>query len=306
MSGEGTSYRWWENYLVRYLMPSIAGVGILCWLFEIASPDFRNLLFLHAIPTQLNPATLTLLILYGNLFCYVASYPILGFHVTRVLDFEYAGWKRNWLDGYSWTVAVAGLTLSLATILQGDARIIGVFALTTLFSFVQCRRVFKASTREIPVSGLKTDEPSSKLFGFIYSLSIRRGDIQKVETETTKSGNESVETTHTYRKKKEVMDTYRHMREHGNSAFIFVLEMILAGIFYCVLSVERDAPKALSMLGIILAIWAFPSMLIHATGQAVERRFSHFDRRLKEAIKEKALEENKLTKSKVNAKARAK
>jgi len=29
MSNENGTYRWWENYLVRYLMPSIAGAAIV-------------------------------------------------------------------------------------------------------------------------------------------------------------------------------------------------------------------------------------------------------------------------------------
>ena len=37
--------RWWENYLVRYLMPSIAGIAIVSWLSYVAEPGFIKVLF---------------------------------------------------------------------------------------------------------------------------------------------------------------------------------------------------------------------------------------------------------------------
>src|SRR5688572_24961992 len=85
MGNAGTN-RWWENYLVRYLMPSIAGVVIVSWLSDVAGRDFKELLWIPTQAADLNGVRLILLFLYGNLFCYIASYPILCFHATRVLE----------------------------------------------------------------------------------------------------------------------------------------------------------------------------------------------------------------------------
>jgi hypothetical protein len=79
---------------------------------------------------------------------------------------------------------------------------------------------------------------------------------------------------------KEYMETYRHMREHGNSAFIFMLELVLATLIYCNTVPSECATKQLSAIGLLFAIWALPAVSAHLMGQYLERRFSHFERRL--------------------------
>jgi hypothetical protein len=77
---------------------------------------------------------------------------------------------------------------------------------------------------------------------------------------------------------KEYMETYRHLREHGNSAFIFILELVLATLIYCVTVPSESEAKQLSTIGILFAVWAFPALSAHLIGQYLERRFSHFER----------------------------
>lgn len=89
------SNRWWESYLVRYFMPSIAGVATVGWLSSIAGNELKNILFFGLLGTELSAPVLTLLVIYGNLFCYVASYPILGFHATRVIDHDDSSLKQK-------------------------------------------------------------------------------------------------------------------------------------------------------------------------------------------------------------------
>ncbi len=114
MSSATPSSRWWENYLVRYFMPSIAGMAIMGWLTSISHPMVKEILFFGFLGKELSAPALVLLILYGNLFCYVASYPILGFHVTRVTDFKDSIWKPTILDGYILSIVV-GVFALLAT-----------------------------------------------------------------------------------------------------------------------------------------------------------------------------------------------
>ena len=47
MPEAGSSNRWWESYLVRYFMPSIAGVAIVCWLTSACTngPKLKEILF---------------------------------------------------------------------------------------------------------------------------------------------------------------------------------------------------------------------------------------------------------------------
>jgi hypothetical protein len=77
------------------------------------------------------------------------------------------------------------------------------------------------------------------------------------------------------------MDTYRHLREHGNSAFIFLLELGLAALVYSLIAKsDKSAPEQLGVIAVFLAIWAVPAVFVHLIGQHLERRFSHYDRRL--------------------------
>ena len=105
--------RWWEGYLVRYFMPSIAGIVIILWLSTIAGDNFKRLLLVPQDVKDLNSQNLILVILYANLFCYIASYPILGFHVTRVIDFSGDRWPSKWwADGYIWSLILEQLSFT--------------------------------------------------------------------------------------------------------------------------------------------------------------------------------------------------
>ena len=82
------------------------------------------------------------------------------------------------------------------------------------------------------------------------------------------------------------MDTYRHLREHGNSAFIFLLELVLATLAYGVIARPGQSPShALSAIGLLFAIWATPSVFVHLLAQHLERRFSRYDQKLKSEAK---------------------
>jgi hypothetical protein len=302
--------RWWENYLVRYLMPSIAGVVIVNALSTQAGPDFRMLLFLPPPDRPLDAASLTLLFLYGNLFCYIASLPILVFHGTRVLDFSDGKWPASrLLDGYIMTSALAVLTFALTFFAPEQWRFWGAFILAVSFVVIQFCRLYAGLSRRVAVFGLS--HPVSPMFGFAYTLARRRGVPE--ETEMTKIGTPSpaaaasvnapsdiddddeeeeikeVTTSRRIKWRPEFIDTYRHLREHGNSAFIFVLELVLAALAYCVgIEPARSDAETLSSIGQLFALWAFPSFFVHLASQHLERRFSRYDFKLKELSEEEA------------------
>lgn len=117
--GSGAT-RWWEGYLDRYFAPSIAGVAIVIWLASVAGDEFRSLLLIPKTISDLNPSSLILLFLYANLFCYVASYPILAFHATRVLDFTADRWPGLfWIDGRIWSLILGVAACGIAMLAGG-------------------------------------------------------------------------------------------------------------------------------------------------------------------------------------------
>jgi hypothetical protein len=82
--------------------------------------------------------------------------------------------------------------------------------------------------------------------------------------------------------RKEFMETYRHLREHGNSAFILLMEIALAALAYCVIAKPGQSPThQLAAIGVLFAVWATPSMFVHLISQHLERRFSRYDLKIR-------------------------
>jgi len=290
--------RWWEYYAVRYLMPSVAGVAIVKWICEHGCNKLLPLLSLPANGEHLETASLTLLFLYGNLFCYVASYPILVFHATRVMDFENDRWKhRIPADGYIATALLGISALAAVHCFPGHLRF-WAFGFAAGFSLIQVWRVwFVFSTRKVvkDCRGVHGERGGDVplLYSYSRGISMRRGR----RGETVEKGGREIIITDVADSEgydddddrvrtrlgevawhKEYIETYRHLREHGNSAFIFVLELVLAILIYCITMPGENGVKQLSAIGILFAIWAFPAVSAHLIGQYLERRFSHFDR----------------------------
>jgi predicted membrane protein len=81
--------------------------------------------------------------------------------------------------------------------------------------------------------------------------------------------------------RRDLVATYRHLREHGNSAFIFLFELALAGLVFCVITKPGQwATQQLAAIGSLFTVWALPAVFVHFLGQHLERRFSRYDRRL--------------------------
>jgi hypothetical protein len=295
MSTQPETTRWWEYYLPRYLMPSIAGAAIVNWLCAYGGDGLRSLLLLPIGGKSLDASSLTLLFLYGNLFCYVASYPVLVFHATRVMDFSAGRWKPRVLDGYLVTMGLVTAVFFLRLI-SPQCRYWVAFVGTLIISGIQLARLRAVLSNRFTVPG-HGDAVNSAYF-YSYVLAYRRG-IPAVEEVTDTSRDliaqtanlstddeeekEEVRTrrSHTNLWRREFMDTYRHLREHGNSAFIFLLELALAALVFCVITKPEQTPEhQLGAIGFLFAIWSVPSVFVHLLAQHLERRFSRYDQKL--------------------------
>jgi len=285
--------RWWEYYAVRYLMPSVAGVAIVNWLCSHGNGNLRAILSLPPITERLDAASLLLLFLYGNLFCYVASYPILVFHATRVLDFTADRWLRARSDGYLATIILLVTSFAIAR----SKWFLLPILVATCFSLLQFYRLYRGLSGHVSLSICK--KPVSLVFGYSFALARRRGRSQQITTERSgtndpanratsspETGDDEPERISTLEKKvwhQDFMDTYRHLREHGNSAFIFILELALAALVYEAISLQGlSGERQLSRIAVIFAIWAIPAIFVHLIGQHLERRFSLYDRKVPE------------------------
>jgi len=170
MTAEYGSTRWWENYAVRYLMPSIAGMIAVSWLCLNGDTKLRALLYLPSTAERIDTASLTLLFLYGNLFCYIASYPVLVFHATRVLDFNNDIWPALRLsDGYVMTILMTGIAFLVAHFVPSACRRWAAILLALAFTILQLRRLWLAFYPRIAVDGCSGQVSRS------YGYSLRAG-----------------------------------------------------------------------------------------------------------------------------------
>lgn len=236
---EKNENRWWENYLVRYLVPSIAGMFILMWLNKNTGCKLEEYLPMLKLTNgkDFDTASLTGWLLFGTLYCYIASYPVLVFHAIRI---------RLSLC----RIVIISLFILVPLILTClfSINIFGmviIFIAEIVFSYFQSYHLYK----------------TAKCKGYTYMAYLAR----------VKNGEKDVNYI------KEITDSYKHLREHGNTALIILLEISLASLLYFSLHFERENEfMDFSIVSIILIIWVFPAALVYFYGHLLERKFSGF------------------------------
>lgn len=243
--------RWWEFYAVRYGMGSVVG-GIIFFFLCKTNPALRPLLFeAGGEPGTINGPLLALLAGYGLAYCYIASAPILVFHVGRfLLDINQ---NKKTSIGRKLAVFAPPLLAALAFCLTRSSTGSVPYFFTMVFSLAAV--IVWPQYLAILVTLFKSKE----LFGFYRKLASKRNKA---------TGN--------------IIDSYKHMREHGNSFLIVVLEIVLAvilffaGNFDFVTTGINSSSKELYVLPYIaiVLIWILPAALVWLVGTLFERQFS--------------------------------
>jgi hypothetical protein len=272
MNSDSGGYRWWENYLVRYFLPSVAGMVIVRWLEINSGNGLTSYLpmFLLDDWKDFGTAHLIVWLLFGSLYCYIASYPILVFHATRVLDFkDVQGNITNWkINPYLATLLFAVFTYVAAWINSLSL----IFVAFITFSILQLLRLYKIYKTQ-KLFGFNKGFDSSLAYAYLNKLSKRRGIIE--EFESSENEDDGSKTSIKASPKKDLAESYKHMREHGNTAFIFLLELSLCPAFLLAIQHQKGYLD-FSFLSILLIIWVLPSAMVHFLGQHLERRYSLF------------------------------
>jgi hypothetical protein len=174
VSNETAATRWWENYLVRYFLPSVAGMVILRWLDLSVKGSISNYIptFLLVEWRDFGTAHLIVWLLFGSLYCYISSYPILVFHATRVLDFKdrKGSIGNHCLNPYSHALLFAVLAYISA---WQNVLWLGIVAVS-IFSALQLVRLYKVYERQESF-GFDSGYESSVAYAYLNKLSKRRG-----------------------------------------------------------------------------------------------------------------------------------
>ena len=259
--------RWWESYLVRYAIGTI--VGALCvyaLLDAIGDSVMAKVLMMPSVSQQqlqvlanackdananacvaqlqlyqdlywFNLPQLILLGIYGLGFCYVASSPGLVVHAVRrqlVSSGDKESSRSTWCTCIKFvacfTMAIILITLSALICAGTDAAAWVVLMAALIFIVWQiallCREYYQGD----------------ELLAFYEQLH-RARKYPKID-----------------------LDSYRHLREHGNAFFIVILELMFFAFAMSMLKVFGCHPYWPALL----ALWVVPGAMVYFLGHRIE------------------------------------
>jgi len=248
------SNNWWEFYFVRYFVGSIVG-GIIMLSILFHPDSGLSTIFLKTYNfnkldiNSIGFEHLTIVLTLGLSFCYIASSPILVFHTFRSkIDYS----KNN----NNKKLIKIGLA-QIGTLLDFIATCIFLYFILIYFfnwSFltsilmlgyilivwVQVRIVFFNLRK-----GLKG------LFKYYKKLTKERAKQSKA--------------------KEEYIESYKHLREHGNAFLILFCEMILGMALFSASSINDVV--------LILLFWIIPVLPVWLIGTYLEFNLEKIDQK---------------------------
>ncbi len=238
--------RWWEFYFVRYFVGTVAGALVILFLakhtgpligYQVSMPEEIKVIVASA--TGLNA---TLLAAAGLAFCYIAGSPILVFHATRGLLL--AKRPRSKVATTVFLISVALLTAAQVVPLWYALRSDGD-PWTNVQFYVADSLLLLVSLAFV-----------AQVFLVYFSLIGRDQAIfDYYDRLVTKRANADA-------RKGEYIESYRHLREHGNAYLILVFELLLGGAL-----LYASVPWS-----ILLLLWVLPGSGIWFFGNVLESR----------------------------------
>jgi len=255
--------RWWEFYFVRYAMGTIIGALIVTTLMH-ADPALNRVL--GRLLDQLDGASrFAALGGLGLTYCYISSIPILLLHAGRSLlpiNLRAANPSRlrklyeQLLPGllpvlvYGFSVLYVYMAFQILRSPELDKRIgnLSFFSFVFIIIVPVCLSIFLVFLKK----------RSYLFYKQLAKARSRQGDAG------------------------ELITSYRHLREHGNSIFIVVLEAIFGVTMFTAyrvsLSVDRQKSGLLLapqfyFYGVITAAWILPGVVVWLFATLIENEF---------------------------------
>lgn len=233
IENESREHKWWEFYIIRYSMGTIVGAVIVYKLFK-TNPAFSDLL-LFPSDNKLEYYHFILLAFYGLTYSYIASAPFLVLHASR-FAFSYSGedrlFKPQW---YFYTLIIISILLGLAFICPNLIIMFKVIVVLLSLALLLPQWIL------IFYSVKKIDDN----FDFYTKLSEKR--------ESNKT---------------DIRESYKHLREHGNSFGILFFEIVLG-----VILISIGSENIAYFLGFMF-VWILPAVYVWFVGTGLENRFA--------------------------------
>jgi hypothetical protein len=228
--------RWWEFYFVRYFVGTVIGGAIVFYLNSQSGSALSNSILPKIDDvSKLDAQLVSMLAAMGLAFCYLASAPVLVLHATRGV-FLNAN-TRTFSRAFRASLLLA-VTLSFLSYWRLGILDLEFFLAVILLSLVLC-------------------------FQFIPLYFALRGEGSATHTYyktiTKARSNPAADA-------KEYVESYKHLREHGNAFFIVFFEVALGFLLWA-------APQGNYAI-LVLFLWIIPAMLVWFVGSVMEYRYA--------------------------------
>jgi hypothetical protein len=231
--GTSASGRWWEYYALRYFVGTVVGVLAVVFLARFPeSPFYASPILSFDNLDKAGISEIAGLAALGFAYCYIASAPILLLHATR----GQLGLNPLKLRRRFWCIAMSFVaTFQAAAIWWLAMPLISIRSLGALVFLVvvvaQIATIFAAH-----------HDRFNAIKSFYVELAKARGRKDPVVAE--------------------YVESYRHLREHGNSLGIIALELALALV---VVSAQQPLLAVLA-----LTLWLLPAAYSWFVGSLLE------------------------------------
>jgi len=176
----------------------------------------------------------------GTAYCYVASVPMLTLHSTRRL----LPGRRHWVDTCFGLLIAALIGAAVC-----DLFLIGAPLALRCIGFVALV-VVSGSQLVLLWNVLRNPHETHQFYDQLSNQREKRPDF---------------------------VESYRHMREHGNAVSIVVFELLLGFILWSLKPLASPVggnAVLVGRVGLILAIWIAPAALVWLIGSSLERYLS--------------------------------
>jgi hypothetical protein len=266
--------RWWEGYLVRYLLGGFVGsVCVVLIVDQVLGQSYCNAFcWLGRAPDD-DPARWIALFLAGTGYCYIASTPITVIHASRMIQRGMNRYARVMWSG--WVVgALLWLLVRIFAPVPNPVLYLwyGLPAVWLLLGQYDC---LLALNYDIDRGNI--DNASFRnLLGAAFSPRVKEGPNENVRP------NSRFLTF--YRQLaaarargvpgSDIRASYTHLREHANSVFIVVSEISLLSTMLGIAALLSDERK-LAALAALLFVWLIPALRVWGIANRLERDFAH-------------------------------
>jgi hypothetical protein len=256
--------RWWEFYFVRYAIGTLVGAFVVNQIVRL-SPSLREAL-LFGLGAEPTVPRATLLMGYGLLLCYIASVPILVLHAARFAIghgpslakvsqskpgklFAQWRWLLCWIFAAFAALLIMTIAMGVARNAEAEGFLLGLILWAVLI--------------------VLTMEYVTAFVMLVYNDRVYAGMKRLAEARAVNDDRGGF------------IESYRHLREHGNSLFIVGLEVVLgAALIGLIRVIENDVTVHDKLFEctrwgvILLTAWMLPGIAVWFLGSIVERRFA--------------------------------